>query len=422
MKTFSKLFLLLALVVSPLLAQKRDLGNVEVLVDKNVIPVRVSANNAELNALAITAFSSHGRYKVVPSGYAYDIVFSVAGPTQVRVDITKGRAYTVDAEYTKGGKNGKGPSTSGVAPATVIHSETVTGTSARNALLRAADVAVVKTNGLGLKGYFASQLTFIRDQGKVKEVCVSDLFFGEAKQLTHDNALALMPRWSPDGSKIIYTSFYKSGFPDVYLLDVNTGRHDVYARFKGTNQGARFSPNGSQVALVLTPDGTSEIYVGNPQGTGTPVRKTRSDFVKSSPCWSPDGGRILYVQQMGSNPQLYVMSAGGAAAERLPTGFAYSAEPDWSRANPNKIACTVKDGGNYKIAIYDTSKRSAEAVSKAVFDAIEPSWLPDGRHLVYTARDRTSSVLCILDTETGQSKRISATNLGPVAQGNVLAR
>jgi TolB protein len=53
---------------------------------------------------------------------------------------------------------------------------------------------------------------------------------------------------------------------------------------------------------------------------------------------------------------------------------------------------------------------------------VEPSWLPDGRHLVYTARDRASSVLCILDTETGQSKRISATNLGPVAQASVLAK
>ena len=59
---------------------------------------------------------------------------------------------------------------------------------------------------------------------------------------------------------------------------------------------------------------------------------------------------------------------------------------------------------------------------KAAFDGIEPSWLPDGRHLVYTARDRSTSVLCILDTETGQSKRVSPTNLGPLAQASVLAQ
>src|SRR5205823_1243064 len=105
--------------------------------------------------------------------------------------------------------------------------------------------------------------------------------------------------------------------------------------------------------------------------------------------------------------------------QRLATGFSYAAEPDWCRTNPNKIACTVKAHGQYQIAVYDFSKGSAEVVSKADFDAIEPSWLPDGRHLVYTARDRTSSVLCVLDTETGQSRRVSATNLGPTQQASV---
>ena len=64
----------------------------------------------------------------------------------------------------------------------------------------------------------------------------------------------------------------------------------------------------------------------------------------------------------------------------------------------------------------------AEVVSKASFDGVEPSWLPDGRHLVYTARDRNSSVLSVLDTETGNSRRISVGSLGPVAQASVLAQ
>ncbi len=398
MKFLPCFFVLLAFAVAPLSAQRgASIGDVVVGVDKNTIPIRVSANTAELNDLALRAFGAHGRYKLVASGQAFDVKFTATGATQVRVDITKGMT------------------------ATPFASETVTGTSARNALLRAADVAVVKTNGLGLKGFFASKIAFIRDGGKVKEVCTADLFFGEAKQITHDNALALMPRWAPDGSKIIYTSFYKSGFPDIFLLDVATGRHETFVSFRGTNQGARFSPSGQQVAMVLSGEGTSEIYTSNAQGRQV-SRKTRSDQVKSSPCWSPDGGRLVFA--MGDSlPQLYVMAAGGGAPQRVVTGFAYAAEPDWSRADPQKIACTVRVAGSkYQIAVYNFAKGKAEVVSKADFDGIEASWLPDGRHLVYTARDRTSSVLSILDTETGQSKRISATNLGPVSQASVLAR
>ena len=188
--------------------------------------------------------------------------------------------------------------------------------------------------------------------------------------------------------------------------------------FRGTNQSARFSPDGSHVAMVLSGEGTSEVYLSNAEGRQV-TRRTRSDAVKSSPCFSPDGSRLVFAQQLGNNPQLYVMSVAGGTPQRLVTGFGFAAEPDWNRTHPNKIACTVKDHGSYQIAVYDFSKGSAEIVSKAAFDGIEPSWLPDGRHLVYTARDRTTSVLCILDTETGQSRRISATNLGPIQQASV---
>ena len=58
-------------------------------------------------------------------------------------------------------------------------------------------------------------------------------------------------------------------------------------------------------------------------------------------------------------------------------------------------------------------------VSKAAADAIEPSWLGDGRHLVYTARAAGSRSLTILDTETGKSTRISPTAMREVSQASV---
>lgn len=393
MHKFLRLFFLLALTGAPaVFAQVRDLGYVTIDVEKNKVPIRVSSNSPELQALALQAFSAHGRYRLVANAYEFDIKFSAAGANQVRVDVTKGLMG---------------------AP---VASETVAGTSLRNAFFRAADVAVVKTNGLGLKGFFTAKLAFMLERGRAEEVGTSDLFFGEARQLTHDNVHALMPRWSPDGTRILYTSYFKSGSPDIYLLDLASLRHEVFVSFRGTNQSARFSPDGSRVAMILSGEGTPEIYFSNPQGRQV-ARKTHSDKVKSSPCFSPDGSRVVFAMEPG--PQLYVMSAAGGAPQRLATGFKFSAEPDWNRTNPNKIACTVMTHGSYQIAVYDFSKGSAEVVSKATFDGIEPSWLADGRHLVYTARDRSSSVLCILDTETGDSRRISATNLGPTQQASV---
>lgn len=392
MQRFVRFLLLLSLFAVPLAAQ-RKLGVVEVAVDKDTIPVRVSANTPELNGLALEAFRSHGRYTVRAYDYAYDIRFSLVGPREVRVDILRGR--------TPG----------------VWFSQVVPGTTPRNALLRAADVAVEKTNGLGLRGYFSSKIVFVGEGTGHRELYMSDLFLGDARQITHDRALALFPRWSPDGSRILYTSYFRSGFPDIFEITLNPLRRFTFESYRGTNMGARFSPNGQRVAMVLTGSGNPEIYVANASGRA-PVRITRTASAKSSPCWSPDGSRIVFAQQPG--PQLWVMSASGGSPQRLHTGYSYTAEPDWCRTDADKIACTVQAGG-YQIAVYSFSRGAAQVVSHAPFDGIEPCWLPDGRHLVYTARDRRSSVLCILDTVTGKSTPLSERSpVGNAMQANVL--
>jgi TolB protein len=392
MRKFPRLVLLLTLFASPAFAQ-RKIGEVRVDVDANTIPVRVTANTAELQGLANTAFESHGRYKRVASGHAYDIKFSAVTPTQVRVDITRGAA------------------------ATPVSSDVANGTTPRNALLRAADIAVQKTNGMNLRGFFTARLAFITQRGNKGDIYASDLFLGEAKRY-HENSLVLTPRWSPDGSRIIYTTYFRSGAPDIYLLDPVSGRKDKFAGFRGTNSGARFSPNGQQVAMILSGEGTPELYVSNAQGRNV-VRKTRSEFAKSSPCWSPDGSQIVFAMEPG--PQLYVVSAAGGAPRRLSVGFTYAAEPDWSRTHPNKIAFTARVGSRYQIAVYDMKTGKGQIVSKADFDGIEPSWLADGRHLVYTARDRSTSVVCILDTETGKSTRLTPADTSALQAGVWLA-
>jgi TolB protein len=397
MQRHLRLILLAFSFAAPALAQ-RDIGTVEVAANDRTLPVRVSGSTQELNALAIQAFSSHGRYHVVASGFIYDIRFAPAGASQVSVDIERGFG---------GG---------------TVATEVASGATMREALLAAADIAVARTNGLGLRGYFTSKLVFIGERTGHQEVYTSDLFFGDVRQITHDRAIAMTPRWSPDGERIIYTSYFRGGFPDIYQIDLGDYQRTTFASFKGTNIGAHFSPDGRQVAMVLSGEGEPEIYVSNAQGRGV-SRRTHSDLTKASPCWSPDGSRLIFAMEPG--PQLYVMPASGGMPQRVTFGTSrYCAEPDWSRASPNKVAFTMieMENGSYQIGVLDVSQKKGEQVSKAPFDGIEPSWLPDGRHVVYTARTPTNSRVCILDTETGKSAPVSPSGFGPALQASVWAR
>ena len=408
--------LALALAMTSLTAfAARDLGDVVISADLKTIPVSVSGSPVEMDNLAKQAFNAHGRYRLSASGGQFEIKFTQVAAAQVQVVVTKRGVSTV-IEVEGSGVKSQGPSSGGG----VVLSQIVSGTSSRNALLRAADLAVTATSGL--KGFFANRLTFISTYSGHQEVFSSDLFFGEVKQITRDNAQAITPRWAPDGRRILYTSFYKSGFPDIFLIDLNSLQRTLFVSVKGTNSGARFSPDGSQVAMVLSGEGNPEIYVSNAQGRQI-ARRTRSASVEASPCWSPDGSKLLFTSDAAGGPQLFMMPAGGGTIQRVPTAISgYCAEPDWSKGDPTKIAFTVRAGGGYQIAEYDLSRKTpTKVVSKASGDAVEPSWLGDGRHLVYTARGAGTRSLYLLDTETGKSTRISPAAMREVSQASVWA-
>lgn len=368
----------------PVALAQRDLGKITITTDIKTIRVKVSGSTPELDQLANLAFNAHGRYARVATGGTFDLRFSPAGANQVQVVVAKGE--------------------------TTVTSKVFSGTSLRNALFRAADFAVESTSDL--KGFFASKLAFIVDKGGKMEVHTGDLFFGEVRQITRDNSQALKPRLSPDGTKLLYTSYFRTHSPDIYLIDLNSLQRTTFVSFKGTNSSARFSPNGQQVAMVLSGEGNPEIYVSNAQGRQV-SRRTRTSAVEASPCFSPDGSQLVFTSDAAGGPQLYVMATSGGQPRRLATNISgYCAEPDWSRANPNLIAFTVRIGKGYQVAVHDLSGRKPTAVvSKAPADALEPVWLGDGRHLVYTQRSPNARRLFILDTETGRSTPLSAANV-----------
>ncbi len=264
---------------------------------------------------------------------------------------------------------------------------------------------------VGQKGIAQTKIAFVWDRGGVKELAVMDYDGHNVRQLTYDKKISVRPRWAPNGRKIVYTGYLKL-FPDVIEVDLVTGQRKTLAAFPGLNTGATYSPNGEKLALTLSKDGNPELYVMNADGKGL-KRLTNTRGAESSPTWTPDGEHITYVSDDRGSPQVYMINVRGGEPVRLTTSPSYNTEPDWSRPPSGSnvkpmLALTSRVGGKFQIGIYNSETQEVVPLVADGNDDQDPSWAPNGRHLVFAKTRNWRSKLYILDVATREEIELSA--------------
>jgi hypothetical protein len=124
------------------------------------------------------------------------------------------------------------------------------------------------------------------------------------------------PRWSPDGTRLIFTREEGGRQPGggLFMVDVDgTDLHqfvpmELYAILP------RWSPDGSLIAFESLAADKQDIFVVRPDGTG--LRQVTSDGY-AWPAWTADG-RLVSTHFLGTGLELWIMDADGANAAVLP--------------------------------------------------------------------------------------------------------
>lgn len=381
-------FSILFCACAPLAAFAQDINiTIEGDAERSNVPVykvAITSSDAKLLQLAQRAFSTHGSYVLTqPSKAQFTFNFEPASANAVRVSIKGARSV----EAIKAGSN-------------IV-----------NALMRACDFAVERT--LRSPGYFAGKLAFAYSKtgGRSSEIAVSDMVFQNIRVITRDKSDSMWPRFSPDGSRIAYTGYYRAGFMDLFQIDLNTNTRKTLAAYKGSNCGGAVSPDGSKMAVILTSSGNAEIWVGNSQCKGL-RRVTRTPATESSVSFSPDGTRLVFASDSRGYPQIYTMPVNGGRMQVVNAGLSkYCSEPDWSRANPDMLVFTIAQGRGFQVATYNFKTRKAKVVSKGASTS-GAKWLSDGRHIVCQKSFGKNRRLYVIDTETGRQTPLHSQQLG----------
>ncbi|MBU2991979.1 Tol-Pal system beta propeller repeat protein TolB [Octadecabacter sp. 1_MG-2023] len=243
---------------------------------------------------------------------------------------------------------------------------------------------VVYSRITGEAGYFDSRIVFVAETGpkddRAKRLAIMDYDGANVQYLTDSSAIVLAPRFSPNGDRILYTS-YESGFPRINVLNVASVTRQQLTTSEGDMAfSPRFSLDGRQVIYSLIQGGNTDIFRTD-LATGQHQRLTNTPAIETAPSFSPDGSQIVFESDRSGTQQLYIMSANGGEPQRISFGNGRYGTPVWSPRG-DLIAFTKQESGRFHIGVMRTDGTEERLLTSSFLDE-GPTWAPNGRVIMF---------------------------------------
>ena len=270
----------------------------------------------------------------------------------------------------------------------------------------------------GDKGVFSTRIAYVTKRGQNFNLWVADAD-GENPQSALNSAEPIIsPAWSPSGNRLAYVSF-EARKPTIYVHEVATGKRRLVANFKGSNSAPAWSPDGRYLAVTLSRDGGSQLFLLDLSAPGSePRRLTQSSSIDTEPIFTADGKFIYFVSDRGGSPQIYRVAPDGSGLERVTFTGTYNISPALS-PDGRWLAYISRVNGAFKLFVMELSSGNASPITDTSSDE-KPSFSPNSRLLIYATQeqDREALMTTTLDGKikarlAGQTGDIREPNWGP---------
>jgi len=283
----------------------------------------------------------------------------------------------------------------------------------RMAVHRASDQVVQWATGE--PGMAASRIAFslTTEEGN-KEIYTIDSDGENLRRITNYGSITLSPSWHPSGEKMAFTS-YKDGEQRIYEMDLLTGREKMLPAVRdGGYITPEYSPDGQTLAFTVSGGTRSGLFTYNLDRDCCLVHLSGGPrYDDLSPSYSPDGRRLVFnTNRFGTQvPQILVMPAQGGDPEMVsPYEFGrggYYSAPEWSPVNDLIAFHGAIRRGTYHILVADL-KDGGRRLRQLTWEGNneDPSWAPDGRHLVFIGERRWGYGLFVVDVATGKLRTL----------------
>ena len=217
---------------------------------------------------------------------------------------------------------------------------------------------------------------------------------------------------SPDGETVVFDYL-----GDLYTIPIEGGVATQLTSGMAFDAQPRFSPDGSRVAFTSDRSGGENIWTKPLDGgDAVQISSGRSNYA-GSPEWTPDGEYIIASMAPGhgprDDPRLQMFHVDGGRGAPLVQeedllkmmGAAFGADPRYIWFA--RLGTTWEynaDMPQYQLGVYDRSTGEWEERTSRFGSAFRPTLSPDGRWLVYGSRHEHETGLVIRDLETDEER------------------
>ena len=201
------------------------------------------------------------------------------------------------------------------------------------------------------------------------------------------NATAEYPRYSPDGTHIVFDANDPTNNPnsnyDIYSM-TSAGTHLKQLTSDTSNYddwGASFSPNGHKIAFVSDMGGTFDVWTMNSDGTNPNQVTTAAGAAYTS--WSPDGQWILFDSYISGSDEIYRVHPDGSHRRALTSLPVSGQGADWSPSGDRITFYGSNTGGTYQVWIMNADGTHRHQLTTGTTNATNPIFSPDGNWIAF---------------------------------------
>jgi TolB protein len=231
----------------------------------------------------------------------------------------------------------------------------------------------------GKPGIFLSMIGFASNRTGNFEIWLMEWDGSNQRQITRHNALSILPSWSADNERMVYTSFAR-GTSDMYVINRRGGGRIRVPTGLNLNTSATFSPISNDIAFVGSVAGNPDIYLIKDDGTNL-RRLTHDSSIESTPEWSPNGQQISFTSGRSGSPQIYTMDAEGSNVQRISFEGEWNDDATWS-PDGTQIAYTSRVNGRFQIRVADLATHQSRILAGEGSNE-QPAWSPDGKWVAF---------------------------------------